>query len=62
MYRIEVQDRLHRSAGWNFPARLFSKVNKGAGWNLFLFHENQHAGGNLSSKLISVPARLFGTL
>ena len=54
-------------------ANVYSSVpNRGEGPNTiyievqggisFLFHENQCAGGNFSTKLISVPARLFGTL
>ena len=53
MYQIEVQ------GGFALHVYIVELIKvQGA----FLFHENKHAGGNFSSKLISIPTHLFSTL
>ena len=61
VYPIEVQDQIEVQGGIALYVYIV-KLIKVQGGISFLFHENQRAGGYFSSKLISVPIRLFGTL
>ena len=55
MYQIEVQ------GGFALHVYIVELI-KVEGEISFLSHENKHAGGNFSSKLISITAHLFSTL